>query len=299
MPPAANNSTPRPKTRLRRKVAGAAHRSAGGAADSAADPGEQDGADGASRSGETGHIGESGHIGEPDHVNDSARANESGEAGGQVDLDEQSGDEQSGDEWDEGPGETAAVPPGQERGESAVPEGGCEELQGPDRRTVATRVLLGVLAVCVLVAGWFGVSFYTLANGSTTGNTALSDPAATRQVAGQVAEAVQTSFTYDYANPQRTEQEAGKVLTGSAIRQYQQLFGQVKQVAPAQKLVFNSHVRSAGVQELRGDRARVLLFVDQQGVRADTNQRRSGSAQLDVTAQRVGDAWKVSEIRVL
>jgi hypothetical protein len=34
-------------------------------------------------------------------------------------------------------------------------------------------------------------------------------------------------------------------------------------------------------------------------VRADTNQRRSGSAQLDVTAQRVGDAWKVSEIRVL
>lgn len=164
---------------------------------------------------------------------------------------------------------------------------------------MVTRVLLGVLGVCLLVAGWFGVSLYTLANGSTTGNTALSDPAATRQVAGQVAEAVQTSFTYDYANPQRTEQEAGKVLTGSAIRQYQQLFGQVKQVAPAQKLVFNSHVRSAGVQELRGDRARVLLFVDQQGVRADTNQRRSGSAQLDVTAQRVGGAWKVSEVRVL
>ena len=159
MPSAANNSTPRPKTRLRRKVAGAAHRSAGGAADPAADPGEQDGPDGAGRTDETGHIGESGHVGEPGHVNDSARASASGEAGGQVDLDEQSGDEQSGDERDEGPGETAAVPPGHERGDSADPGGGCEESQSPDRRTVATRVLLGVLAVCVLVAGWFGVSF--------------------------------------------------------------------------------------------------------------------------------------------
>lgn len=161
------------------------------------------------------------------------------------------------------------------------------------------RVLLGVLAVSTLLAGGFGIALHELRAGPTTGNTALADSATTNQVSSQVAEGVRTSFTYDYANPQRTEQEAEKVLTGAAIEQYRQLFGQVKQVAPAEKLVFTSNVRSAGVQELRDDRARVLLFVDQQGVRADTNQRRSGSAQLDVTAVRVGNAWKISDIKVL
>lgn len=170
---------------------------------------------------------------------------------------------------------------------------------GADRRTVLTRVLLAVLVVSVLVAGGFGIALYALANGASTGNAAVADTAATKEVTARVSEAVRTSFTYDYGNPQSTEQEASKVLTGPAIQQYRQLFGQVKQVAPAQKLVFTSTVRTAGVQELRGDTARVLLFVDQQGVRADNNQRRSGSAQLDVTAQRVGNAWKVSDIKVL
>lgn len=170
---------------------------------------------------------------------------------------------------------------------------------GSPRRGLAVRVLLGVLAVSALLAGGFGIALHELRTGPTTGNTALADPATTNQVASQVAEGVRTSFTYDYANPQRTEQEAEKVLTGAAIEQYRQLFGRVKQVAPAQKLVFTSNVRSAGVQELRGDRARVLLFVDQQGVRTDTDQRRSGSAQLEVTAVRAGSAWKIGDIRVL
>lgn len=201
-----------------------------------------------------------------------------------------------------------------------VPSGKSEEPQAPEKtgenpepgdrprqrswlstrqRTLVMRALTGVLAVSLLVAGGFGIGLHDLAHGRTTGNAALSDRAETQQVTAQVGEAARTSFTYDYANPQRTEQDAAKVLTGSAIRQYRQLFGQVEQVAPAQKLVFTTTVRSAGVQELRGDHARVLLFVDQQGVRADNNQRRSGSAQLDVTAQRVGNQWRVSDIRVL
>ena len=167
------------------------------------------------------------------------------------------------------------------------------------RRTPLVRVLLGVLAASLVAAGGFGIGLQELAHGPITGNAALSDRAATEQVTAEVSRAVRGSFTYDYGNPQRTEQEAAAVLTGPAIQQYRQLFGQVKQVAPQQKLVFTTTVRSAGVQEIRGDRARVLLFVDQQGVRADNDQRRSGSAQLDVTAQRAGPAWKVSEIRVL
>jgi Mce-associated membrane protein len=201
-----------------------------------------------------------------------------------------------------------AQPPSGEAEEPQAPEK-PEENPEPDdrgrqrlstrRRTLVVRALIGLLVVSLLVAGGFGLGLYNLGHGQTTGNAALSDRAETQQVTAQVGQAVRTSFTYDYANPQRTEQEAAKVLTGPAIRQYRQLFGQVEQVAPAQKLVFTTNVRSAGVQELRGDHARVLLFVDQQGVRADNDQRRSGSAQLDVTAQRIGDQWKVSDIRVL
>lgn len=166
-------------------------------------------------------------------------------------------------------------------------------------RTALVRSLIGLLVVALLAAGGFGVATYLLYNGASASNRAVVDEAATRKVSDDVSRALQKSFSYDHARPEAAEQEAHEVLTGKAIEQYTQLFGQVKQIAPQQQLVLSSAARSIGVTELEDGHARLLAFVDQQGLRGDNNQRRSGTAQLDVSARLVGDTWKVDDIKVL
>lgn len=181
------------------------------------------------------------------------------------------------------------------------PAGGDESPRKRWRpsRTVLVRALIGVLVVALLAAGGFGVATYLLYNGASASNGAVVDEAATRKVSDDVSRALQKSFSYDHARPEAAEQDAREVLTGKAIEQYTQLFGQVKQIAPQQQLVLSSAARSIGVTELEDGHARLLAFVDQQGLRGDNDQRRSGTAQLDVSARLVGDTWKVDDIKVL
>lgn len=195
--------------------------------------------------------------------------------------------------------EDAETDGGQDADEPATGEGPSKRRLRRPRRVVLVRTLIGVLVVSLLAAGGFGVSTYLMYNSDAARNGAVVDAAATRKVSDDVSRALQRSFSYDYANAESTEQQAREVLTGKAIEQYTQLFGQVKQVAPQQKLVLSSAMRTIGVSELDDGHARLLAFVDQQGVRGDNNQRRSGSAQLDVQAQRFGDSWKISDIKVL
>ena len=212
--------------------------------------------------------------------------------------------------------ESESAPPADDAGPAAVASGeaatdggqndhepadGHEPTRGRwrPRRVVLVRVLVGLLVVSLLAAGGFGVATYLLYNGASASNGAVVDEAATRKVSDDVSRGLQKSFSYDHARPEAAEQDAREVLTGKAIEQYTQLFGQVKQIAPQQQLVLSSAARSIGVTELEDGHARLLAFVDQQGLRGDNDQRRSGTAQLDVSARLVGDTWKVDDIKVL
>ena len=152
-------------------------------------------------------------------------------------------------------------------------------------------------AVIVLLLGatlWFLIS-----REPAQTNTALVDTATTNAVETQVKAAIQDSFSYDYTNTARTEQAARAALTGNAFQQYEQLFGKVRSQAAAQKLVLVSTVRSIAVSSLVGDRADLLVFLDQQSVRTADNQNTSLTAQLAVTARKVGNGWEVTELDVL
>ena len=72
----------------------------------------------------------------------------------------------------------------------------------------ALAVILGGLAV------WFGLEASSATSGVDTANTALTDPAATRQVTQQVTSAVNQIFSYNYADTAKTSQAAAAVLTG-------------------------------------------------------------------------------------
>ena len=160
-------------------------------------------------------------------------------------------------------------------------------------------VLLILGAVTVVLGGfgiWATVHASSLRAQSAQQNTALTDPAATSAVRQQIDSAVQTIFSYSYANTGATRRAAQQLLAGQAIQQYNSLFALVQREAPAEKLVVTTTVTSSGVELLTGDQARVLVFVNQQDTRAGTSQTTYGGAMFAVTAVRQAGRWKIENI---
>lgn len=163
---------------------------------------------------------------------------------------------------------------------------------GPSGKLVTAGFVGAAVLACLAI--WFGVEVY--ANSSATQNETLVDQSGTSEVNGQVSDAVSKIFSYDFADTGKSEQAAKNVLTGDAIKQYDQLFATVKQQAPQQKLVVTTTVKASSVLRLEDDRAQVLLFVDQNATRTDNGSNQVGPAQVVVNAEQHGDQWKISSI---
>ena len=172
------------------------------------------------------------------------------------------------------------------------------ETEPGARRGWRAAAALG--AVAVVLAG-FGV-WATLhasslrSNAGAQANTALTDGQATATVRREISAAINTIFPYNYANTAATRQAAQGVLTGPAVRQYNTLFALVTKNAPAQKLIVKTKVTNSGVELLNGDRARLLVFANQQDTRAGTGQTSYAGAMFAVTALRQGGRWKIENI---
>jgi len=173
----------------------------------------------------------------------------------------------------------------------------AEEAQS-GRRSWRIPAALG--AVTVVLAG-FGV-WATLhasslrSDAAAQANTALTDRAATAAVRREISAAVNTIFSYNYADTEATRRAAQSVLTGPAVRQYNTLFALVTKNAPTQKLVVTTKVTNTGVELLNGNRARLLVFANQQDTRAGTGQTSYAGAMFAVTALRQGGRWKIENI---
>ncbi|WP_406629995.1 hypothetical protein [Amycolatopsis sp. WGS_07] len=168
------------------------------------------------------------------------------------------------------------------------PDEAAEPVVPRKRRWVfpAVAVVMAALAV------WFSIEARTT-NAVVAHNTALSDVSGTADAGKQVSAALGTLFSYRYDDPSRNDRAANDLLTGPALAQYSRLFGQVRQLAAAQKLVVTSTAVASGVKLLDGDRAALLVFLDQTGTRGD-GQRSTGAAQLSVTAERSGGKWRIT-----
>ena len=159
---------------------------------------------------------------------------------------------------------------------------------------------VAALGAATIILGGFGV-WATLQANSERGsaaaqNTALTDGPATAAVRREIAAAVNTIFSYNYANTAATRRAAQDLLTGPAVREYDTLFALVTKNAPAQKLVVTTKVTNTGVELLNGDRARLLVFANQQDTRAGTGQTSYAGAMFAVTALRQGGRWKIENI---
>jgi Mce-associated membrane protein len=166
-----------------------------------------------------------------------------------------------------------------------------------ERKRVAIAALLGAATVVLGSLGiWATVAAHGLNAAAGTANAALVDSSATRKVETEITRAVNTIFSYSYADTQRTRAAAQQLLTGQAIRQYDRLFSLVEQQAPEQKLVVATKVTRIGVELLAGGRARVLVFANQQDTRAGTGQASYGGAMFAVTAVNQHGTWKIENI---
>jgi Mce-associated membrane protein len=192
-----------------------------------------------------------------------------------------------------------------EQSEIAQSEIGKSEIVSPEAkqpgagRRRAWRAVAALGAATVVLGGfgvWATLQADSARSSAAAQNTALTDGPATAAVRREVAVAVNTIFSYNYANTAATRRAAQGLLTGPAVRQYDTLFGLVTKNAPAQKLVVTTKVTNTGVEMLNGDRARLLVFANQQDTRAGTGQTSYAGAMFAVTALRQGGRWKIENI---
>ncbi|WP_190820692.1 ICP22 family protein [Saccharopolyspora pogona] len=167
---------------------------------------------------------------------------------------------------------------------------------GAKRGGTVAWVLFGVAAVFIGLAVWFGVEAYSARFSGAAANEALVSAGATSEVNGQISDAVEKVFSYDFNDTAKTEAVARDVLVGSAVQRYDDLFKVVREQAPQQQLIVTTTVKSSAVTRLQGDHAELLLFVDQHAMRANTGESNVGPAQISVSAQKQGDRWKITQI---
>ncbi|MFJ8966869.1 hypothetical protein ACIRG5_46510 [Lentzea sp. NPDC102401] len=171
-----------------------------------------------------------------------------------------------------------------------------EEKPAQKTGKVAWVLPVALVLVGLLLAG-LG-TFFLVKSRSVSYDAALVDSATTSAVNGQIREAVEKSFSYNFADVESTEKAAKELLTGKALCQYNAVFGPVKEVAPQQKLVVTVRVVSSAVSSLKDGRATVLVFADQVTTRTTDNQSGGGTAMLRVSAIDDGGRWKIDNMEM-
>ncbi|GGF37458.1 hypothetical protein GCM10011519_08760 [Marmoricola endophyticus] len=160
--------------------------------------------------------------------------------------------------------------------------------------------LLAVLGVVLLAVGIIGfVRGHQIRSVPAAQNDALVDSASTAKVEAEVSQALTQVLSYDYTDPAPTEASAKQLLQGDARTQYDELFTELQKRAAGQKLTLTAKVRTAGVESLSDDSAKLLVFLDQTSTRATDNQSNVAAAQVAITARDVDGTWKITGLRPL
>nr|WP_237529563.1 hypothetical protein [Streptomyces sp. SID5770] len=177
-------------------------------------------------------------------------------------------------------------------------DAGGDGDSGGNRFTPRWRTIVLVTALTALLLG--GSAFFhgahQLRSTPAARNQALTDTAATVRVGGDVGEGLARIFSYAPARADAAERSAASVLSGRAARQYTELFAQVRESLTAQRLTLTTQAVRTGVIELKGNTARLLVFLDQTS-RRDGAPATSAAAQLTVTAEFRDDRWLIVDIK--
>jgi Mce-associated membrane protein len=166
----------------------------------------------------------------------------------------------------------------------------------------AVPLLAAALVVLAAVAVVAGIQDARLRGSPAAANTALVDVGATAEVAGQLSDAIETVYSFDFARLDENENAARDVITPEFAAEFDRLFGEVRTRAPQQQAVVSATVTLSAVKEITGDRAVLVVFVDQQATRAAPDaqaQQLAAAGRLTVTGERVDGRWKIAAVTPL
>ncbi|MGX1157157.1 hypothetical protein [Streptomyces albogriseolus] len=169
--------------------------------------------------------------------------------------------------------------------------------EGRSRGPRLRRAVAAGAAVALVLGGCgFLHAAHQLRSAESARNRALADTEATSRVAGDIGNALARVFSYTPDGTAAAERSARTVLDGRAARQYATLFDRVREDLTAQRVTLSTRAVRTGVVELEGDRARLLVFLDQTSRRGE-GAATVAAAQLTVTARLEDDRWRIVDIK--
>ena len=174
--------------------------------------------------------------------------------------------------------------------------GDAPGVMGVAHGRLRRAALAATAAVLVLGGCGFFYAAHQLRSQAPARNHALTDTEATTRVAGDVGDALARIFSYTPDGTAAAERSASTVLDGRAARQYETLFARVRDDLAEQRVTLSTRAVRTGVIELDGDRARLLVFLDQTSHR-DKGKATTAAAQLTVTARLDDGRWRIVDIK--
>jgi Mce-associated membrane protein len=169
-------------------------------------------------------------------------------------------------------------------------------------RRHAVPLLVTALVVLTAAAAVFGVLDARLRGTPAATNLALVDVGATAEASGQLGDAIETVYSFDFARLDENENAARAVITPEFAAEFDRLFAEVRARAPEQQAVVSATVTTSAVKELTADRAVLVAFVDQQATRAAPDaesQQLAAAGRLTVTGEKVDGRWKIATVTPL
>lgn len=186
--------------------------------------------------------------------------------------------------------------------DDVVPDAPDDAMADEDDRGGSRKPVLFGLAAATSVAVIAAVLLGFAANAAgddAADNAAYVDSDATAELTEATRKAVEEVFSYDHTAATPSESQLRSVFAGKAVRQYHDVFGKAFDKLGNQKLTLTTKVQSVGVKSIHDDRAQLLVFAQQAVQRTGTKDRRSGGAQLQLSAQHVDGSWKITNFRLL
>ncbi len=174
--------------------------------------------------------------------------------------------------------------------------GEAVRLLGRHGNLAALVALVAVVLIAMTLAVWFRGEADALRSRADTNNTALLNAQSTSQVNSQISTALETVYSYDFSTLDADQAAASEVVTGQFTEDYRALFAEVRELAPPQQAVVSAVVVNSAVKVLDGDRAELVVFLNQRGTKGATDEEIAAPGRLTVTAQQVDGQWKIAAV---
>lgn len=171
-----------------------------------------------------------------------------------------------------------------------------EEIENEDVKRPVPRVLLGVLIAALVVAfGFFGFRYFS-GDGATTPGASSSSNAAILAVANDYA--VKLS-TFDYRALDQNREAIVGMSTEDFGKKYGEMVGALTEIVSNGQGEATAEVTHSAVESVDGDRATVLLFVDQNAKNVVAPEGRTQPYRMVMKLANIDGRWLVDDVETV